>query len=479
MRLLLNLVTALTDEETAKLSALKLRGKQLAVMNLVFSKRESGKEPTAQEITNLELSSSHLYEISSVVLGKCHHIFVPEGGIPLLEFLTYKNLNTQFNQELRRQKKKLALRKGNETEIFYLSAFELLHRFTYNLRDDELIAEYGKLYLVSKKDASPEDELAIEARILQTKQSSIISEGKNFQTDKKLILEKLTNLERIAKNSSHPYLCYSVYSGLAWYWQHLGTKPDKYLHYLQLALPYSLKLEGYIFRDTALEMRLRLADAHFVTGSTKEAYEIFEKTYSAIRPDHMLWRRNYYLFRYLEVLIYNERYSRAEKILQKHFESQFKLRPTSASATAATLFSILYLLSGDYAKAKHYLDIGIELNVKTNFTLYNEVRNRYVETAYHYLMGDWDYTLELTNRGLQYLRSRHIGLNKHLFGYNFKIIEASIKYYTQGLPFWHKFEEKYSLLILPAEGLLGKLLKKIRTTPRQKTKSQLKTLESI
>ncbi len=470
MRLLLNLITALTDDEAAKLSALKLRGKQLAVMDLVLSKRKSGIEPTAEEVTHLELSSSHLYEISSVVLGKCNHILVPEGGIPLLEFLTYKNAHVQFNQELRKQRKTIALKRGKEAEIFYLSAFELLQRFTFNLRDPELIAEYGKLYLDSKKDASPEDELAIDARIMQTKQSSIISEGKNFLTDKKLILEKFTTLERIAKNSAHPYLCYSVYSGLAWYWQHIATKPDKYLHYLQLALPYSLKLDGYIFRDAALEMRLRLADAHFGMGSTQEAYEIFEKTYSTIRPDHMLWRRNYYLFRYLEVLIYNERYSRAEKILQEHFEPQFKLRPTSTSATAATLFSILYLLSGDYSKAKHYLDIGIEMNGKTNFTLYNEVRNRYVETAYYYLTGDWDYTMELASRGMQYLRSRHIGLNKHLFGYNFKVIEASVKFYSQGLPFWHKFEEKYKLLIMPAEGLLGKLLKKIRTTPRAKIK---------
>lgn len=470
MRLLLNLITALNEDEAAKLSALKLRGKQQAVMDLVFSKRDSGIEPTGEEIARLELSNSHLYEISSVVLGKCHHILVPEGGIPLLEFLTYKNVHLQFNQELRRQKKKVELKKGKEAENFYLTGFELLHRFTYSLRDTDLMAEYGKLYLSSKKDATAEDELAVEARMLQAKQSSIISEGKNFNVDKSQVLEKLNELERIAKNSSHPYLCYSVYSGLAWYWHHLGSKPDRSLHYLQLALPYSTKLEGYIFRDVALEMQLRLADAYFITGGTQEAHEIFEKTYASLRPDHMLWRRNYYLFRYLEVLIFNERYSRAEKILQKHFEPQFRLRRTTASATAATLFAVLYMLSGDYVKAKHYLDIGIELNVKTNFTLYNEVRNRYVEAAYYYLTGDWDYTLELTNRGLQYLRSRHIGLNKHIFGYYFKIIEASVRFYSQGIPFWHKFEEKYKLLTSPAEGLFGKLIQKIRTSPKAKIK---------
>ena len=107
MRLLLNLITALNDEEAAKLPALKLRGKQLSVMDIVLTARQTGTEPTKAEIDRLELSDSHLYEISSVVLGKCHHLLVPEGGVKLLEFLTYKNAILQFKQEFRRQRKQI------------------------------------------------------------------------------------------------------------------------------------------------------------------------------------------------------------------------------------------------------------------------------------------------------------------------------------------------------------------------------------
>lgn len=470
MRLLLNLITALDENEAAKLSAMKLRGKQRAVMDLIYSKRSSGQEPTPEEIAQLHLSNSHLYEISSVLLGKCHHLLVPEGGLRLLEYLTYKNVHLQFKQELRRQRKSFVNKKGSDAENFYLTGFELMHRFTYNLIDYDLIAEYGKFYLSAKKDATVEDELAINARMLHLDLVRILSEGKNFQSEQAQALEKLTELERAAKRSSHPYLCHCVYIGLAWYWHNLGGKQDRSLHYIQLAIPYSVKLEGYVFRDTALEMQLRLADAHFVLGGSQEAYEIFEKTYASLRPDHMLWRRNYYLFRYLEILIYNGKYARAEKILRDYFEPLFKRRPTTAAATAATLFAVLYLFNGDYPKSKHYLNIGIELNTKTNFTLYNEVRNRYVEAIYYYLIGDWDYTLTVTHRALQYLRGKHIGLNKHIFGYYFKIIEASIEFYSQGTPFWHKFEEKYKILISPAEGLFGKLLQKIRSTPRMKMK---------
>jgi hypothetical protein len=60
MRLLLNLITALDDDEAAKVAAMKLRGRQRAVMDLVFSKRSSGEQPSPEETARLELTDSHL-----------------------------------------------------------------------------------------------------------------------------------------------------------------------------------------------------------------------------------------------------------------------------------------------------------------------------------------------------------------------------------------------------------------------------------
>lgn len=468
MRLLINLITALTDEEAERLAVLKLRGKQLAVMELAFSKRSGGEDPTPDEIAQLQLSGSHFYEISSVVLSKCHKLLVPEGGLRLLEYLAYKNVDLQFKQELRRQRKNLANKKSKEAEIFYLNSFELLNRFTYSMLDHDMISEYAKLYLSAKKEATAEDELAIEARLLHVRQISVLSEGKNFGKEQEEVFEKFGELEKLATRTSHPYFCFSLYSGLSWYWHHLGGKLEKSLEYLKLAMPYALKLDAFVFRYTPVEMQFRIADAHFLLGGTQEAYDIFDRSFTALRPDHPLWRRNYFLFRYLEVLIYNGKYARAESILKERFEPMLKLRPTTSSATAATLFAMLYLLTEDYPKAKHYLDIGISLNCKTNFTLYNEVRNRYVETLYYYFTDDWDYTMTLTHRALQYLRDKHIGLKNHIFGYYFKIIEASVEYHSKGTPFWRKLEEKYKALTVPSEGLFGLLIKKVRATERYK-----------
>ncbi|MEP7235890.1 MAG: hypothetical protein ABI778_11405, partial [Ignavibacteriota bacterium] len=186
-----------------------------------------------------------------------------------------------------------------------------------------------------------------------------------------------------------------------------------------------------------------------------------------LRQDHQLWRRNYFVFRYLEVLIYNGKYVKAEQILKERFEPTFQLRPTTTSATAATLLAILYLFQDDVVSAKKYLDIGMELNTKNNFTLYNEVRNRYVEAAYYYFVGEWEYTMTLTHRALQYLRDKHIGLNTHPFGYYFKLIEATIELRSKGTPYWRKLEEKYKILDTPAEGLFGLLIRKIRASAKK------------
>jgi hypothetical protein len=462
MRLLLSLILALSEEEATRISAIRLRGKQRAVMNLLFACRLTGNEPTDADIASLQVSDSHLYEITSVLLGKCLHQLVPAGGIAVLEFIAYKNLNILFKQELRKQRKKLSSQKGKEAEDFFLSGFELLLRFTYNLIDSELIAEYGSAYLAAKKQPSAFDALAIEIRMLQIRMISVLAEGKNYGKEQEMVLEKLREAEHTARNGTHSYLSFSVYSALAWYWQHLGGKLDISLRYFQRAVPFSEKLEGYVFREMPDEMKLRLADAQFMLGGSYESFEIFERVYASVSPNHIVWKRNYYLFRYLEILIYNGKYYQAEQILKRQFEPSFTLRPTTASATAASLLAVLYLFTGDHRKSYHYLKIGMVLNRKGNFTLYNEVRNRYIEAMYYYLTDDWSHSSNLISRTMQYLYSRHIGLNKHNFGYFFKVIEASMAYVSQGKRFPKKLESKYKELTLPKEGLFGLLLKKVR-----------------
>jgi len=68
---------------------------------------------------------------------------------------------------------------------------------------------------------------------------------------------------------------------------------------------------------------------------------------------------------------------------------------------------------------------------------------------------------------MQYLYSHRIGLNKHIFGYNFKIIEASVAFHSNTKSFSAKLEAKYKELTLSKEGLFGLLIKKVRQSPKK------------
>src|SRR5439155_10649265 len=111
----------------------------------------AGREPSASEIKKTGVVGTHLYEITSVLIRKCLKLLAPQSGMILLEFLAYKNLPLILRQEVRRQEKKLAGGRSKEAEEFYLAAFELSMRMSFNLLDKKMIAEYAKKYLYSKR----------------------------------------------------------------------------------------------------------------------------------------------------------------------------------------------------------------------------------------------------------------------------------------------------------------------------------------
>src|SRR2546430_11108875 len=129
----MNLIGALTEEETGRLQVLRLRGKRRAVMNLILASAASGADPSRAAIKKTGADGTHFYEIISVLLKKCLKLLVPQTGIALLEFLAYKDLPLIFKQEARRQEKKFAGIQSKESEEFYLSVFELSLRFSYTL----------------------------------------------------------------------------------------------------------------------------------------------------------------------------------------------------------------------------------------------------------------------------------------------------------------------------------------------------------
>ncbi len=468
MRLLQQLITTLNADELALVSTMSLRGKKKEVLKMMITKKSLTKELFAIEIKKLEISKAHLYEIASLLLHSCYQTLSPSGNIELLSLLSIKNLPTHYKKQLRVVEKELVNRSHTDEvsqclSDFYLTVYLQLQRFSFNLFDWKLIAKYETAYFESISDNDPQAVLAIEAhRIRNVLLNTQIA---NRRKDRSPVIKsytRLKELEAIAEKSQHTLLNYFTYGSLSWYYQNIEKEPSLSLQYLEKLMAHSANLDTSIFPRESIRIKLQVADAYLNIGRLDESIAIFESVYANPKPSDHVWVFYRFSLRYIETLISLGQYEKAELLLKEQFGAQFIGEPTSVTVAAASLYLLLYLIDGQYAKAKFYLDLSIKLNTEKNHLVYNEVRNRYIEAAYYYLIGDWAYTPDLCERALHYLRGKGLGLKDNSFGYFFKLIEASIDLHTYNKAFTPELEARYAELTLPQEALFGKLLIEIR-----------------
>ncbi len=480
MRLLQQFITTLNADELALVNTIVLRGKKKEVLKLVIASKSLSEESLATEIQKLEISKEHSYEISSLLLRSCYQKLCPSDNIELLNFLSIKNLPTHYKKQLRVVEKELVTRARTDEDPqclsnFYLTVYLQLQRFSYNLFDWKLIAKYEAAYLGCIGDSDPEGVLAIEAhRIRNSLLSTQIANRKKDQSQVITSYKRLKELEIIAETTQHTLLNYFTFGSLCWYHQNLEKEPSLTLHYLEKVMTHSAHLDSVMFPRESIRIRLQVADAYVNIGRLDESIAIFESVFANPKPSDHAWRFYRFSLRYIETLISLGQYEKAELILQEQFGPQFIGEPTSVTIGAASLYLLLFLFDGQYAKAKYYLDLSITLNVGKNHLVYNEVRNRYMEAAYSYLIGDWANTPDLCEGALHYLRGKGLGLKENSFGYFFKLIVASIDLHTNNKAFTPELEARYAELTLPQEVLFGKLLIKIRNGEGQGLKKKKK-----
>lgn len=468
MRLFQQLIATLNADELALVNAMPLRGKKKEVLKLMIAARSMPEGSLAIEIKKLAITKEHLYEITSLLLHSCYEVVCPNGNIELLDLLSIKNLPTHYKKQLRVIEKEVVGRARTEHDLeklstFYLTIYFQLQRFPFSLFDWKLIGKYEAMYLESIGNHDPEAVLGLEAhRIRHTLQNTQIANKRKATSIIATSYARLKEIELIAEKSHHTLLNYFTYESLGWYHQNIEKDPSLSLHYLEKLMIHSANLDTVIFPRANIRTKLQVADAYINIGRNDESITLFESVFSNATPSDHAWVFYRFSLRYIETLISVGQYKKAELLLKEKFDSQFIGEPTSVTISVASLYLILYLITAQYTKAKFYLDLSIKLNTEKNHLVYNEVRNRYLEAVYYYLIGDWAYTPDLCERALHYLRGKGLGLKDNSFGYFFKLIEASIDLHTNNKAFTPELEARYAELTLPQEALFGKLLIEIR-----------------
>ena len=453
-------VMSLTDEEALRLRQIKIGRKQSRILGHALSLRDS-KEPSPRLSIPPGYTASHFYQIRSVILRRCYGVFGATAQ-EQLEFLWRKNLIAHLKQEFRRRESELASKKGAEAETLYFTAFELLHRFQQNLIDLDLIAYCRKGYLQAKGHVLPEDKLMLDARTVLGKLVTMLNDGKEENHEPKKLYARLSAFQSKLTPSSDPRFSLFVFSAIAWYWRNFGNDPEKIIRYCKRAIPFADRLRRtYIFREMPTAMRLRLGEAYFISGKDREATKMLQSALARIAPDNTIWKRYFFLFPCIEILMYQDKCDRCEEILRTHFEPLLTKRPSVAPIGGAVLFAKLYLLSKEYPKAKKYLDLAIKLNRKKNYTFRTDIEDRFLEAAYYFLTGDPDFALTICKRARHFLVIRNRGLGKYKFGWYFRYLELVINRIETGKPIPKEAAEKYKLLTARKEMVLGKLLREI------------------
>jgi tetratricopeptide (TPR) repeat protein len=460
MKLLETFIMSLTDEEALRLRRIKIGRKQSQILRHALSLREN-KDTSSRLVVPTDYTPSHFYQIRSIILRRCYGEFGATTQ-EQLEFLWRKNHIAHFKQEFKRRESELSSKKSAEAEALYFTAFELLHRFPQNFIDMDLIGKCRKGYLAAKELVTPEDKLMLDARTAQDKLITLLNDGKEENHEPKKLFSKLSLFESKLTPSSDPRFSLNVFSAMAWYARYFGNDPIKFTHYCEAAIPFADRLrKNYIFREMPAAMRLRLGEAYFISGRDPEAKKVLQNTLAKIGPEDTLWKRYFFLFPSVEILMYQGKYDRCEEILKTHFEPLFTQRVSTAPMSGAALFAKLYLLKKEYPKAKKYLDLAINLNRKKNFTLRADLENRFLEAAYYYFIGDLDFAQTICKRARHFLVIRNKGLGKYRFGWYFRYLELVIKHIETGKAIPEEAEEKYKLLTARKEMVIGKLLQEI------------------
>jgi hypothetical protein len=170
MSLLFDFIKNLPPSERGKVTAQSFKGKTEMLFRAVIAQAETGVFEREKIQKALNLSGSHFDKITSELLSKCFTILYPEGGLPLLNYLSMRvAFNKLFYKELAKQMKHLETVKDKKVKAaFYKEAINHIH---YNLpiinKDAKVLGALSKNYVAAvPKQEKAEAQLWVNCRLL-------------------------------------------------------------------------------------------------------------------------------------------------------------------------------------------------------------------------------------------------------------------------------------------------------------------------
>lgn len=457
MQKLQRLINSLSSDELLAIRKIEAVGKQRQVLSYCISQYRimplGPKHPPALK----KITVGHLHQICSVMLRRCYDALIPDGGFPLLEFLSQRNLLVLFREVLRRfERDVIEVASLKEQQEMYLRIMILIYRFDFTMVDQELLDEIRKTYMrLSVGD--PKSILLYDGVELL--------EGLRYQlflTDDiavtvPMLDEAIDRYEKRTNNNGSPTTKYLAHCARAQYWFYTKYDPDNVERSYRQAEQYVGQITIPLYQNEVQLFPLRYADIEYVRGNFSKAYALFSSYFSSPQYYPVFEYNSYYLIRFVELAICNNDYATARRVLKKELANTYYIVPSYVAVQVSIMNALVELFTGGSEGIRH-IELAFDYNSKKNYQLFSDIRCRLVECASYVLLGDFKHARILINRCKQILRGRKLGVNVYSVGNLFTVLSTLMDCCELQKPLAGEALERYKKYAVKEYGPYGLML---------------------
>jgi tetratricopeptide (TPR) repeat protein len=288
---------------------------------------------------------------------------------------------------------------------FYTTSFEMVLTTALKYYDEKLVTYYAR-----KLSALADDELLafVKGRKLATEIYIRSSQGDQAQS-KDVYLKKLKEVEAFIDKTGLPCIRgrYYLYRAYGLYYNYMCDDLLMTLEYVNrskalFGLHNHPLLEGeYILTEG------RLGECLYGLSRYQEAKMVFDGLFANYGSHEVLANDVYYRNKWVQLSLIIGDYNTAAKVLDRDFKPYIERKHPTATTTAAITFTKYHLFVGEPEKALQYIQLISSLNTKNLYIMY-EIELRNLHCAYFAMIGNVDFSLNLTKTNLRYLKRKNL-----------------------------------------------------------------------
>jgi hypothetical protein len=469
MSLLFDFLKNLPAADRNKIVSQTFKGKTDAVFRAIIAQTETGVYEREKIQGALNLSGSHFDKITSELLSKCFAVLYPEGGLPLLNYLSMRvAFNKLFYKELSKQMKQVALLNNKKQKAdFYKGAINHIH---FNLpiinKNSKVLAALGKEYIAAApSQEKPDAILWVNCRTLYNKIDNLFAASKVKEKAPEIFkeLQQLGNAYTIKNHE----LLFEYYWVVLYYYMAI----EDFSKAADIATEAIEHLQQHPHENSALNilrLELKLSELYYFSSRFDESYQKYRSVFTGPQAD-IIPERGYHTTKYIQICLITGNLKDAKLQIDKM--RAFYGKNLEETLPVRDIFSFIkyYLFAGDYDNAFRFIQLGFQRNPKGKYFQY-EVELRNLQVALFYLTGRPHEALQMCERNIKYLRAHGHPVKDSNYPYFYILTRAIFEEKTTGRKFKSIEEEKMQRYLQGSFGVYGQLLLKMKNYQPQKEK---------